>query len=546
MTQQGEDDPCGQDLDALEPGDRVIVLGVRSAQPLRLVSPGDPPAPPPDDTDAAAYSGGEGDGPNNLLLSRHPRSDLGNADRLIARFGSDLMFVETVGWYAWDGQRWSSEGGDHAARIRAHETAKLIRHEAEAMEQAGSELNEDPKQFEKRLADHRRYSISSGNRGKIDGMLKEAEPYLRRPITDLDNQDYFINLKDVELGLGAPGFEEAANSHREAPEIQIGPHARERLASRIAKVSYDPRADCSRWRHFLQRILPDDELRLFIQRWFGYCLTGDVSEQVLLCCYGTGANGKSTLLEVVGDILGDYTVTVGIETFLHDDRKSGSQPTPDIVRLPGARLVLAAEPEVGARLSESTIKRITGGDKVTGRALFKSQFEFRPRFKLVISFNTKPTVRGQDEGIWRRLLMLPFTEFISPADRDRHLKDKLLAEAPGIFNWMLDGYRMWCEQGLNPPMAVKEATDVYRAESDPIGQFMEQMTARVDGEMILAVDMYVAYQSWCTANGLEPVTKNSLGRRLTEKGYLREKHCGLAVYRGIELRASSTMSAGQD
>jgi putative DNA primase/helicase len=367
-------------------------------------------------------------------------------------------------------------------------------------------------------------------------MLRQAQPYLLRHPIELDSHDYVIVLNNAELDLGAPRFEPSEQAKAEdEPGVEERPHARETLSTRVAAVDYDPAASCPRWLLFLQEILPDIELRLFVQRWFGYCLTGDVSEQALLCCYGTGANGKSTLLEVVGEILGDYAVTVPIETFLHDDRKSGAQATPDIARLPGARLVLSAEPEVGARMSESTVKRITGGDKVNARRLFQEQFEFRPKFKLVISFNTKPSVRGQDEGIWRRLLMLPFKTFIPDGRRDRHLKQKLLAERVGIFNWMLDGFRLWREQGLNPPAAVKEATEAYRAESDPIGQFMEQATVRREGGIIPAADLYVAYQAWCSANGLEPVSKNLLGRRVRDKGYVSEKAGGFMVYLNLEL-----------
>ena len=489
----------------------------------------------------------DAEGPNNLLLSRHPRSDLGNASRLIARFGNDLMFVENVGWHVWDGRRWSSASGGHKAQKLAHHTSERIRDEADAMQEAGPYPGEAPKDFEVRIAAHRKYSISSGNSGKIDGMLRQAEPDLLRRADELDSHDYIITLNNVTIDLVAPCFDGAAADDAEAPTVQEGAHRRELLSTRAAAVDYDPKASCRRFLAWLEEILPDPEVRLFMQRWFGYCLTGDTSEQSLLCCHGSGSNGKSTLLEVLGEILGDYTVTVPIETFLHDDRRSGAQATPDIARLPGARLVLAAEPEAGARLSESTVKRITGGEKINARRLFEDQFEFVPKFKLVITFNAKPTIRGLDDGIWRRLLMVMFNTFIPAHKRDRHLKQKLLTERAGIFNWMLDGHREWREKGLSPPEAVLAATEAYRSDSDPIGQFMDQMTVRTppsEGKFIGAADLYTAYQSWCGANGVEPVSKNLLGRRLGDKGYTREKFGGFNVYLNLQLSGLERQSNG--
>lgn len=542
MAQQGEDDPGGQagGGEELASGDQAIIdlVAVAERAPLRPVSSAAPEGPggDSDSSEQPSYSGGEGEGPNDLVLSRHPRSDLGNASRLIARYGDGLMFVDKIGWYAWDERRWSAATGAYDAQKLAHLTARLIADEAGAMQKAGPYPSEAPKDFEGRIAAHRKYSISSGNSGKTDGMLKQAQPYLLRQPDELDSHDYLINLKNVELDLVAPRFDGAAGEAAEAPQVQERAHSRGTLATRLAAVDYDPEAACPRWMGWLQEILPEQDARLFVQRWFGYCLTGDVSEQALLCCYGTGSNGKSTLLEIVGEILGDYTVTVPIETFLHDDRKSGAQATPDIARLPGARLVLASEPEVGARLSESTVKRITGGDKVNARRLFQDQFEFRPKFKLVMSFNTKPSVRGQDEGIWRRLLVVPFKVYIAKSRRDKHLKEKLLVERAGIFNWMLDGYRLWREQGLNPPHSVVAATEAYRSEADPIGQFLDQATIRRSGAMVAAAELYGKYQAWASDNGMEPASKTLFGRRMGDKGYEKDKAGGLIIYQDIDMK----------
>src|SRR5262249_5005445 len=162
--------------------------------------------------------------------------------------------------------------------------------------------------------------------------------------------------------------------------------------------------------------------------WFGYCLTGDVGEQVMVLFHGRGANGKSTLLSLMAHVMGDYALTLPIQSFLHDDRRGGGDATPDLARLPGARLVMAAEPERGSRLSEAVVKTVTGGDKVVARRLFEGQFEFEATFKLVLSANEKPRITGQDEGIWRRVTLVPFAAAIARERRDKRLIEKLKAE----------------------------------------------------------------------------------------------------------------------
>jgi putative DNA primase/helicase len=532
----GTPEPSGGGAPGAGYGGRAIVEGIAAARPVPLRVVGQDEPPPPDDDAGNGPGGTPADGgPSDLELSFQPRSDLGNARRLIARFGADLMYVDRVGWFAWDDRRWSAEIGAFEAQKRAQQTGELIFGEARAMDEAGPRDGETDKQFDGRVTAHRKFAVSCGNSGKIDGMLKQAQPHLLVPADRLDAHDYVINLANVALDLGRPDFspDSADDEAPRTPELRELAHDRTLRATRITEAVYDADADCPRFRHFLGQIAPDAGVRAFLQRWFGYCLTGDTSEQSLMCCYGTGSNGKSTLLETMAHVLGDYAVTVPIATFLQDDRKSGGQATPDIARLPGARLVLASEPETGARLSESTVKTITGGERVTARKLFQEQFEFEPKFKLVISFNAKPSVRGQDEGIWRRILLVPFKVHIPRSQRDPHLKARLLAERSGILNWMLDGYRLWREEGLQPPAEVVAATQAYRAESDPIGQFLDQRVLPREGGVISAATLYESYETWASDNGYEAVSKTLFGRRMSDKGYEKDKQGGFIVYLGI-------------
>ena len=299
-------------------------------------------------------------------------------------------------------------------------------------------------------------------------------------------------------------------------------------------MAYDEEAGAPAFRKFRRTIMPDHSLRIFLQTWFGYSATGDTAEQCLSLLHGTGPNGKSTLIDLIGWVMGDYFLTLPFASLLHDERRRGSEASPDLARLPGARLVSAAEPEVGARFSESLLKSLTGGNRITVRHLNKGFFEFMPQFKLTLSFNNKPSIRGQDEGIWRRLLMVPFTVTLAREDRDRTLPKRLKAEGSGVLNWILDGTRIWLEKGFFIPEAVRAATDDYRTESDPVGQFLTTCTREEAGALTLSRDLYQAYQRWCAANALTAYNQTVFGKRMTDKGYHKKK-TGIIHYIGLEL-----------
>ncbi|MFN3077186.1 MAG: phage/plasmid primase, P4 family, partial [Alphaproteobacteria bacterium] len=260
--------------------------------------------------------------------------------------------------------------------------------------------------------------------------------------------------------------------------------------------------------------------------------TGFVSEQKLVFFHGIGANGKSTLLNIMARILGGYAMSLPFASLIQDDFKRGSEPSPDLARLPAVRMVRASEAEKGSRFSEATIKMMTGGEEMTVRHLNRDFFDFAPVFKLVLSGNHRPTIRGQDHGIWRRLMLVPFLVTITKPDK--RLDDDLWAERAGILNWMLDGTRMWLETGLDPPPEVCQATDEYRSDSDRLGQFLNSWTVSTDGVRVQARALYDAYVLWCAENADEPVSMTLFGRMLVERGLAKEK-VGVMFYVGLEL-----------
>ncbi|MBC6714265.1 phage/plasmid primase, P4 family [Treponema sp. Marseille-Q3903] len=204
----------------------------------------------------------------------------------------------------------------------------------------------------------------------------------------------------------------------------------------------------------------------------GYALSGDVSEQCLFILWGTGANGKSTFLNVLQYLFGDYACSTMIETFM----KKNSEQSNDLARLKGARLVTTSEIELGKQMSESLIKTVTGEDDLTARFLYGEYFSFKPTFKIFMATNHKPKIRGADNGIWRRIKMIPFTVTIPPEQRDKKLTEKLIAENSGILNWLIQGYAMWRKEGLGEePKAVREANNEYRMDMDVVGTFVDSV-----------------------------------------------------------------------
>ena len=269
----------------------------------------------------------------------------------------------------------------------------------------------------------------------------------------------------------------------------------------------------------LQIFNKDTDLIRFVQKAMGYSLSGDVREQCLFILWGTGANGKSTFLNVLQELFGDYACTTGTETFM----KKTSEQSNDLARLKGIRLVTTTEVEQGKALSESLIKQITGGDEITARFLYGEYFSFKPTFKIFMATNHKPKIRGADNGIWRRIKMIPFTVTIPAEQRDKTLTEKLIAENSGILNWLIQGYALWRKEGLNEPEAIRDANEEYRMDMDAVGTFVNDcfdldasMRWRLPNQML-----YQTYIKWCNANNERVMSQKWLTMRMSEKGFKR-------------------------
>lgn len=289
---------------------------------------------------------------------------------------------------------------------------------------------------------------------------------------------------------------------------------------------------------FLERIFAGDgELISFVQRAVGYSLTGITSEHVVFLCWGKGANGKTTLVETLRSLLGDYGQQMPAETLLA--KRHGGGITNDIARLRGVRLAAAQETGIGRRLDEALLKRLTGGDTVVARYLYGEYFEFVPTAKLWIATNHKPVITGTEEAIWRRIPLIPFTVTIPERERDSDLPTKLKDELPGILNWAIEGCLAWQQRrGLAPPDVVLGATAEYRQEMDTLGSFLDEGCVEDPNGEISVKDLYEKYSEWCKESGEYKHPKNTFGTRLTERG-IQSGRTGAKgrLWKGIRLRA---------
>ena len=270
------------------------------------------------------------------------------------------------------------------------------------------------------------------------------------------------------------------------------------------------------WDNFIDRVTGGDpDFEAYLQRVAGYCLTGHVKEHALFFLFGHGANGKSVFVNTLAGIWGDYAITAPVDLFMasHTER----HPT-ELAMLRGARLVTATETTEGRRWDEAKIKMLTGGDAITARFMRQDFFEFEPHFKLVISGNHKPALRSVDEAIRRRIHLIPFTVTIPPKERDPDLSDKLKAEWPGILAWAVRGCQEWRRQGLNPPEAVRTATDDYLAGEDALALWTEECCEPDVTWFETTGDLFTSWKAWAERTGEHIGTRKAFGQRLEERG----------------------------
>jgi putative DNA primase/helicase len=439
-------------------------------------------------------------------------TDTTNAYRLLTEYGKDIRFnAPWKKWLVWNGCRWELDDG-----YLIHDRGlRMIRGIYEELLKTSD--------YRDRL-DIEKHGMQSESARRRKALIEVASwiPELNVKTDDLDTNPWLFNVRNGTVDLRTGEMRE---------------HKPEDLITRIANVDYDPDAGCPAWKKFLMEIMNyNTELIHFIQNAAGWAVTGDTSEQSVFILFGTGANGKSTFLNTVMNLLGDYAIATPTETFM---KKSGDQITNDIARLRGARFVTTSEAEHGRRLSEPLIKQMTGNDRMTARFLYGEYFNFVPTFKIWMATNHKPVIKGTDHGIWRRIKLIPFTTRIEEENQDKHLEEKLMREGPGILNWLIEGARRWCAEGLKTPNIIISATAEYRSEMDVMGNFIRERCLLSDNVCIRSRELFKCYQDWCDDSNERACSERFFGLRLKELGVEQKRNNYGRYWQGIELRMSN-------
>jgi putative DNA primase/helicase len=442
-------------------------------------------------------------------------TDDGNALRFVDRYEGLIRYCPPWRtWLVWDGQRWLKGAEGKVVRM-ARTTARSIHHDAaDAIEPDN----------QKRIG---KWAIQSQHRARIEAMIALARSDERVEV-DPDAFDADPWLLTVENGT------------LELRTGKLRDHDPADLITKLAPVRYDPHARAERFERFLSEIFERDaDLIGFVQRFAGYSLTGSTEERVVAMLHGSGKNGKTTLIELLRHVLGDYAKSTDVETIL---AKRYSGVGNDVAALKGARFVSTSEIDKGRDLAESKIKQLTGSDTVTARFLFSEPFDFRPEFKLWISTNNRPNIKGMDNAIWDRLRLIPFGVRFEGDDLDKELPAKLHAESAGVLAWMVRGCLEWQQDGLGSAASVEAATLDYRADMDTYAAFIEECCIEGPDKSAPSKALYSAYIEWCTRNGEPTDARRTFGRTLKERGYKDFKytsgpHRDLKGWRGLGLVA---------
>ncbi|MBB3996894.1 phage/plasmid primase, P4 family [Aureimonas pseudogalii] len=544
------------------------------------------------------------------ICASEPETDIGNGRRFIHRFGPDVLHIAKIGWHGYDGLRWREDDDGSVIRPLAQRTAEAIVFECQEIRltdaealivEAGDEAeagladatkSEDAgriaaakaairerdrltERLDKRRDRRASHARSTAGSAKMDNMLGEASPHLKRRLDDMNADPLALNCRNGTLRFVRIEDEE---SDPEEPRFvwraRLDPHRREDWITKLCEATacgpdgvplepgdrlYDldffaagSKRMAPTFHTFMQTVQPAIQQRSYLQRHAGYCLTKLTSEQMIGFWYGIGANGKSTYADLISAILSDLAVTLSIDTFTGDAKRDGASATPDLVRLNGANLCIASEGDEGVSVKEGLIKTLTGGDRLPVRKMREEFVEIRVQAKFVIIGNHKPRIKNDDDGIWRRLHFVEWPVQIPEADRDKHLTRKLLLERDGVLAWMIAGALEFLTLGgLEPPDSVRAAVQEHREESDSMGAYIRG-ACEVTGEPAHHEGpgaLHDAYVIFCRQEGLYPLHQATFNRRLPEltrrtfkapdgrmTQFSKSKTGGATVYRGIQIK----------
>jgi putative DNA primase/helicase len=458
-------------------------------------------------------------GPPDLLPYFH--SDTGNADRLVALYGADLRYCFAFRkWLRWDGQRWIVDETAQALKLGKRTITTFL-------SQAIGDENRE------------KFARASLDARRLQSMLTLAQPELPILPAELDRADYLLNFRNGTVDLRTGKF---------------SPHRRSDFISKLVHHNFNPRTQCPRWFQFLNEIMgggPDagegelqqaDELISYLQLALGYSLTGDTSERAIFVCYGSGANGKTTLLSVVRDLIREYAATIGLDVLT--TKEDSSNVAAARAKLLGVRFVSTSETEEGQRLSAARLKRICQGPggEIEACRKYENPITFRETGKLWLDANHKPELPATDAAVWSRVHLIPFTVTIPKDRQDRQLREKLLAEAEGILAWLVLGATRFYAEGLPNSKIISSATEEWRASLDRVKDFLEERTVKGDdpAAYIAAKELYASYRRWCEESSEKPLSEPRFRNQIAAMDFERQKQRGGVVWLGLRFRQAET------
>ncbi|RUP00116.1 phage/plasmid primase, P4 family [Hyphomicrobium sp.] len=449
-------------------------------------------------------------------------TDIGNADRFQKNFPTGFSYVQEEGhWIVWDGRHWTSNDALKAIQKCAEESMKRIYNEAR-------DCTNKRGQFELT-----RHAQRSQNKAKIDPMLGILKHRLNVSVRDFDTDPELINCRNGVLNLRTG---------------ELSQHNEEQRFTKMTTTDYRPQATCPRWEKFLNEIfIGDADLIRYLKRALGYSLTGYTKEHKLFLMYGLGSNGKTTLVETILDILGDYGRTAEFSSFLDSD-KSNARSLEAVGLLKGMRFATASETGSSKRWNEALIKKITGGDTLTGTKLHKSTFEFRPSHKLWFQANHLPGAKDASHGFWRRIVVIPFKAKIEGKAKMPGLKDRLLREErEGIFAWLAEGAREYLSEDTlgELPRSCVEATESYRTDMDVVSRYINDRLEETMQESLGCSEAHDDYLQWCVSQKEEPAPLKYFIDACVERGLIKHRKPKGVVFLNRRLKSLSSNFEGR-
>lgn len=431
-------------------------------------------------------------------VERFPMNDRGSADLFATVFMDVSRYNPTKkDWMYYDGTRWVADQEGMRAKRNAKTLADaLVRYSVTVS------LPDDKRQS------YIKYAAGMMNYRSRNVMVTDAKDLNFFDNTELDKDDFLLNCKNCVLDL----------SGDQPKELE---HKADLLLSKICNANYNPAATCTLWEKTVNEIMQGDSSKIeYLQKMSGRFLTGDTSEEEFYIFFGaTTRNGKSTITELLLYLIGDYATTISPESLAIKVNKDSRTASPDIAKLAGTRFVVASEPPRRMLFDSSLVKTLTGWDTVSARFLHENEFQFKPKFKLILNSNYLPVISDKTVFSSNRVKVVPFERHFTEKEQNKHLKEQLQQEIDGILNWCIQGLSLYRKEGLEPPTAVQIATHEYSEDSDKIGKFISECLEKSD-QNLAAKDVYEKYSQWCNDCGLGVDGRTSFYEELKTKNLL--------------------------